>query len=461
MSSADPAVHITVVDHDLAPVDEGVHRLTLNLPPGVYAVRFEAGASVREQLVSLRPGSRPVEVQEKRIAFATAAPLAGTSTDAAEQGAAAARLSLEVHRKLGRGGGRLMVFVRDTDLRARSNPAHDLDLHDASGHKVGTIERDGGSGGGDDRSHPPWAACTYELEPGCWRLRGPAAGGDPVEQAVYVCRNWQTQVFLERREAQHGRKRRPDLAGASVLMAKPKSGFDPERSDLRIAELARQGLRDRRTVVPEDELRGMLYTKRENPMLAIYGAHLIVHRETPDRGLVAEVARNLRKLVGDHPDVRALDLWLRPDADVTTFETPPMLRSSWKIVIAASANRPDLVPRGSLSAAIARRVFGGGPWLRWRAVAEQPRENTVAPAGAPMPLGAALAHVVDALPRDRKAVLEQAGDSPAVESGVIAYACQAGEELEAITDEDVVRSLGVPRTVAEDAMMAVIERLDG
>lgn len=471
VTSEDPAVRMTVVDSGLAPVAEGVRELDLKLPPGVYACRFEAGASVREQLVSLAPGSPPAHVHQERIAFSSAAPLADTRTDFSDQSDAAFRLSREVHRRLG-SGGHLFLFIRDLDQRARSSPARGLTIRDAEGRLLVDVEEESSSGGDRTEHVPPWAGCTLELDPGLYRIRSSVIGGHATEQMLTVTRGWQTQVFAGRRPSQaQGRGRRPNLTGASVLMARMGDGFDPGRSDLRATDLARQGLRDRRAAVPIDDLERMVCAKWQNPMLAIYGAHLMIHQPEPDMKLLRAVAQNLHGLVGDHPDVAALDLWLAgrgvEAAQVADFAFPPMLKSSWSLVVDASAARPDLVPRGSLSAEVAESVLSGGPWLRWPVAKLRSRiKARPEPASSKVSLATTVAEVADVVQANPKAVAEQVADASPVESGVIAYAQhvagqaeQAGTDPDSISTADVVKALKVPRTVAEDAVQSVLTRL--
>lgn len=447
---------ITILDRKFSPVAEGLGTVEERLPPGLYEARFEAGSSVRGQLFSLAPGDDLLQVHEDRIAFASPAPLPDTRGGVRAQSSAAARVSVKVHSSIGK-GGQLMIFVRDLDLRGRSNPAHGLTLIGPAGQRA-VVEEDGVAGGGTGPKRPPWAGCNYELDPGRWMLRAPTPAGGSVEQALVVCQGWQTQMFLERSRSHVGRVRRPDLANSSVLMAESGVGFDPERTDLRAVELARQGLRDRRSTIAAKELVAMLVGKPRNPMLGVYGAHLLIHREHPDRNLIRKVAQKLRELIGGHPDVRALELWLGDEVS-GDFSEPPMLKSSWSIVVEASARRPELVPRGSFSATIAPRVLAGGPWLRWRT----PRTSQQLSQALPpeVPLGEALAEVAAALPEDPREVSEQASVASPAESSVISFAMRAGGDAVGISDADVVRGLRVPRTVAEDAVNAVLERLDG
>jgi hypothetical protein len=111
----------------------------------------------------------------------------------------------------------------------------------------------------------------------------------------------------------------------------------------------------------------MLWAKHENPMLGIYGAHLLLLSLDPDRGLLREVISNLHELVGIHPDVTALDVWLGGIASpFPTYVAPPILRSSWRVIVKASISHPEIVPMGSFAAQISDRVWGDGAWLTWQ-----------------------------------------------------------------------------------------------
>ena len=52
---------------------------------------------------------------------------------------------------------------------------------------------------------------------------------------------------------------------------------------------------------------------------------------------------------------------------MTPIGAPPMLRRSWQMLVQATAERPALIPPGSLNAQIADRLWGAGAWLSWQA----------------------------------------------------------------------------------------------
>lgn len=485
---ADETVHITVVGADLRRVGHGVGALDLELPPGIYAARFQAGGSVREQRIVLRPERGDAELVEGEIAFRSPVPLARTRTLRDGHARAAQALSRTPQDGLGSGGA-LLVFVRDLDRRGRGTAARGLTLHRAGDGPVADLEERAERSRDDG---PAWAGCTLRLDPGAYLLRSTGGDTGPIEQTVVVAEGWQTQVFLARRGAARTRRgRRADLAGAAVLMARVDTGFDPAREDLRATEIARLGLRDQRNAVRDRIMRDALYRKWDNPMLGLYGAHLMLQRSELDEDLLAEVIRNLRELLGEHPDVMALRLRPGdPGVPAGDFAVPPMLHSSWDLVVRASVERPELVPGDSLSAASADRVLAGAPWLSWRPP-ERGRRRHARPARPAGSLAAALAQVAETLPSPRSArdsAVEQASpvsaaggaESPAgaelprelaVFGGVEADVLELARKLSAtarlegrppselVDDAAVVAALAVPRAVAEDAIDAVAGRL--
>jgi hypothetical protein len=120
VTSEDGAVWITIFDREFVLRAEGAGRVEQPLEPGLYAARFEAGSSVREQLFSLEPGTSTFPVHQDRIAFATPTPLPETRSEVPKHTKAAARISRRVMRTLS-SGGELMIFARDLDRRARTS----------------------------------------------------------------------------------------------------------------------------------------------------------------------------------------------------------------------------------------------------------------------------------------------------------------------------------------------------
>ena len=175
----------------------------------------------------------------------------------------------------------------------------------------------------------------------------------------------------------------------SVLMS--RDGFYRWRNDMELAEVARIALTDERRVM-SDQLMAMLDGKFENPMLGVFGAHILLlsldraaSETTADRANApAEAApaprlelplqakdldvivQNLRRLVGDrHPDVEALSLRASDPAlrHRKPLTEPPMLRRSWSLFVAASNDAPSLCPP-ELWKRI-RQMRPAPPYLTW------------------------------------------------------------------------------------------------
>lgn len=389
--AGDPTTEIFIIGPYFDLVAKGLGHLQVKLPPGIYKVQFMAGSLIKEVYVTLKPDSNPLVIPPPALPFSTPAPIINTRTTHEYHEANAHRLSLVTHRMIGV-GSQLFLFVRDLDKQGWDDPATALTLHDLAGNLLVDFSKDGER----EIAHPEddhWAGCTIDLNPGSYRLRvqTDTKSVGTLEQIVVTSPGWQTQVFLLRRlygyeslyeefkSSPASPVRRADLCNASVLMVPIGMGFQPERADLRQAELARQGLVNRRTVIQVNELNNMLESKFVNPMLGIYGAHLLLSQGT-DRALLGKVIRNLHGLMGDHPDVTALDIWLdETSGGYPMYQAPPMLCSSWKILVNASIAHPEIIPINSFTAQIADRIWGTSAWLVWQKPAADRPEPTTEP----------------------------------------------------------------------------------
>src|SRR5439155_2698699 len=287
-------------------------------------------------------------------------------------------------------------------------------------------------------------------------------------QRGHVARGWQPQRFVERRGYPGGAGgRSADLGDASILMAPIGRGFDPERDDLRLTELARQALSSGREVLAKGDLSSMLFMKFENPMLGIYGAHLLLRRGDGRDGVLAEVCRNLERLVPGHPDAAAIGLAIGTAPNVS-FPLPPMLRASWELVIEASAGRPDLVPRDSLAGRVAGSVYDASTWLIWRKERE-PREalESRRPAEEDISVVALMNNLAAAVPDLGDVHRRAYGEMEPIEQDLLTFAASAGsasptEPAAGVFDDEgtMLKALGMPKSVVQSKLLDVADRLD-
>lgn len=386
-----PATETFILDHSLKLQTRGVGSFATELNPGLYKIKFRAGTVVHEAYQVIEAGSGTITIRPPELKFSSPAPLSETLKTHAYHMRKAEELSKKVHRKLGR-GSQLFLFVRTWGPRTQEesvsqdiigsiltpppkyNPATGLTLQDVEGNLLFDFEHEARYRLGVPS---PWAGCNLELSPGSYRLRVQTRTWGALEQIIVASPGWQTQVFLllddysEKAEPDF----RADLANGSILLSKWRAGFDAGKRHFRLAEAARVALVNRRTVLPEHQLRRMLSEKCVNPMLGIYAAHALLAASKPDKKLLASVVRNLSNLLGPHPDVDALRLYLGDDPKKlkSSFGSPPMLSSSWLIIVEKSIKHPALVPLGSLSSRASTQLWGGGPWLIW--LADQLKEE--------------------------------------------------------------------------------------
>jgi hypothetical protein len=419
---ADPGTEIFLINSRFQRVAQGVGRLTAAVEPGLYKVKYRAGSRILEEHLEVVSGSSPVHLSAPSVPYYSSAPLATAQTTHEYHEDAAGKLSRTVHERVGE-GSEIFVFARTwTEERHRRrvppvptnhHPAKGLTLRAADGSLLVDLAKASQRQLGND----PWAGCTVAVDPGAYRLRVDTPRWGALEQTIIASKGWQTQVFLLQDDFAEGPTSagrrpefRPDLSEASVLMARKGRGFDPANDDLRLVELARQSLVTGRNVFSPDDLDRLFTKKRTRPMLGIYGAHALLAQGT--RRNIAEIVKALRTIVPGHPDVEALNLALASRPSMTqTFGMPPMLASSWSIIVAKSTKQPGLVPPGSLSSQIAPILWGNGPWLIWLA------DQLPAAAQTPMlSLSEALASIVgmaDSIQLDPASIVDKLSDMEA------------------------------------------------
>jgi hypothetical protein len=377
---ADPVVSVCIMKGDLTIVKEKVGRLEVKVPPGLYKVRFAAPTVVRDAIFEVT-GEEPVITipVPADVVVASPAPLT-RATKGTDHESLAARLSVAPPVHLGDGGS-LFVFVRQLpETKAPAgHPTAGVTLRTSSGEQLFDF--------GNLPVHNGCAGVNLSVAPGTYLLRVVREGdAAPIEQSVVVCSGWQTQIFLPLGPLTcDDPDPRPQLEHAAVFMADEEVGFQPAKPASEWTEMARSWLARGRAIVPIDAVgralddarevrslnldaqmvRRMLRDKLSNPMLGIYAAHLMIIQSHPDEAVLSAVSDTLKDLIGDHPDVLAIDMWLSGRAVRTPYASPPMLRTSWDVLVNRSREHDQLAPSGSYSARISGRLWGGGAWLIW------------------------------------------------------------------------------------------------
>ena len=460
-----PGAEVSIANQDFTVHESGLGEIVQKLAPDLYTLIVRVAGHTTEYDVVVSAGDdvrivpdagtvikktrSGVRIEIAQPAFASAAPLRETSRSHEYQGDFVERISDHPVDLLGvtRTGPAGEVLLSARAWKASSAEPSDLGLSVAVLSSDGEVVTDLCADGARHSQGDPIVAHAVRLPPGWYRLRIARRDRPVVEQSLVVCDGWQTQVFFLREHVPRDRMRVSVMMQSTSQRKLGKTMFQPGSDDPtstagpRMTELALLGLSRGRSVVDAEQLEEMLQEKFTDPMLGIYGAHLL--GEKPQ--LLQAVVTNLRRLLRGtkHPDVEALALQVPALADSAAIEYPPMLTASWRNIISRSVKDPQVVPRGSLNAAIARRLSGTGVWLWWT-TASGPLA-TAPTAGSAAKSRAALTAMVRQPPPLRAAkTAEQVSLLRTLpRDGVSSH--HAPQVLQC-----VVETMGMPRTVVED-----------
>lgn len=362
--AADRATEIFLVDARLNRIASDVGILKQVVSPGIYKIRFRSGQSQMDKLIEVKPDIDPLEIDGPPVQFSSAAPIEQTLTSREFHDKAARDLSLSSSmERTGRGSG-LFIFVRDLLPNATSEPWEGLSIHQIDGKLLAKLSD------GVCNTKERYGGLNIEVDPGKYRIRVETGHLGTYEMFAVTAAGWQTQYFAmtEDFSVADTEVRRACLRSSTIHMAPQGAGFNPLSVNARLVEIFRIALQSGRNVATENEMIRLLKEKCENPMLLLFGAHLLVRLHPINHILLNKVIRNLEQHFKFHPDVQAL--LLRPGvgtpAPDLAFPEPPMLRSSWDLIVRGSRRRMRLVPPGSVSDTVADGLLTTTPWLLHR-----------------------------------------------------------------------------------------------
>src|SRR4051794_27982302 len=107
-------VEVSVADHEFVTLGSGTGGVSVDVAPGVYSIRYVAGSTVKQDLVTVPPGGQHVSLPAPALQFNSPVPLTAATGVAPEHLAAAQRICSREGIRLGH-GAQLFVFVRDRD----------------------------------------------------------------------------------------------------------------------------------------------------------------------------------------------------------------------------------------------------------------------------------------------------------------------------------------------------------
>lgn len=385
LAAGSPLAELFVIDHAFELVDRAIGQLEKRLEPGVYKVKAQLGEAIAERPIVL-DRDKDVDLAPD-LGIASPVPLPQTTRSHEYHMAAAMDMSRPAPPPEAAGGAAISILARRWDEQGRKG-------HELKAAWLSTVSLDRADGEGllklgrdqvrRDPGLDPCMAGAVDVAPGNYLLRWHDRAGLATEQAIYAASGWETEVFLL--DDAPGGPAGTRTVRVSVLMT--QSGFEPQDTTSQLIEEARGALADERRVASQ-EVCEQLFAKFENPMLGLFGAHLMLiardalrerrtkraarsrTRSKPapvdfDQALYDHAVAKLFDLLGPrHPDVVALATQTtEPRLDeVGSLELPPMLWNSWDLLITASNDLPDLVPTATWLRAI--RPAPVAPFLTW------------------------------------------------------------------------------------------------
>lgn len=342
----------------------------LELPRGLYTIRVAVGGQFKETFVRLSDATSLGELMPPRF---TAAPLSGTATTHEYYAYTSQTLSKVATRPSLKPGAsqesRLFVFVRalDQETYKGTDLSQKLFLLDENGNTVSDFSE---AVTQRNLAHG-WLALSAPGPVGFYRLL--FTGSPPREVAVQLFRDWQTQIFILHHE-------RPWLEGMRVFLARHNVGFDMNDEVAQAVDMAFDSLQSGLDRLPRRALDLLLYSKFDNPMLGLVGAHILLQRlrrrgqdhpdHNRDQNLLETVLGNLEGLVAGSPDLQALLVMaantLGTKVVSRPFVRPPMLRAGMEEIIQAAAKEPSIVSENGFVDRVAEQMYVDSPWTSWQ-----------------------------------------------------------------------------------------------
>lgn len=370
VKAGDDLTEISIIDNQFNRLASGLGSLSKDLVPGIYKVRWKTASTSKDKLVEIsgKEEGGMLCLEAEKLAISTSAPLSNSTFGSIDRPNTLENLSGNPPAMNPDKACELLVFLRDENKGKSAFPFQSVSVHSPDGSRLanfkdGFIDKDA-----------RLAGLKIGLDPGVYRLRVETGPLGSYEIFIPTSKGWQTRVFLTCDDFYSGpdRLRRPTLRTASILMGQKGSRFHTDSQDARLAEIALNALLYGHDILGSSDMQDLLHGKFDDPMLGIYGAHLLLIQKRINWDLFDAVCRNLHYLVGPLPDVQALSAKSKqpmPDDNnrkALYLGLPPMLLHSWNLLVQHSRIRYSTIPLGSLSDRISEAVVSTKPWLMCR-----------------------------------------------------------------------------------------------
>ncbi|MGB7981431.1 MAG: hypothetical protein WCF36_11640, partial [Candidatus Nanopelagicales bacterium] len=393
LSVTAPGARIRVLDAFLRPVQgaTAMDTLTAELDPGAYRITARIGAREVSRAVLVRADGPPSDVWLAPD-FDAAAPVYTTATANESHGELASKLTSGTSTA----AGRLVVILRGL----RNRPMADLPA--AATAPAPTVRDQHGEAltlpvPAEDPNHVwdpgqenralGWAV---DVGPGGYRVRWAMPDADTqVEHALWIAPHSQTILFVPQGPAG------PVAAGASVHIVPTAVPWDAYASPTLAVEASLAVLRSGSIHQRVEVWKRVLADPSAPPMLGLLTLHEMVRSIGADlpsdlRRDAQRRLRQLRRTLGESPDVVALIATVAPSTVCAQVSWPPMLRASHTLLLAGERSGRDLIAPGSLLEQVTGQMYASAPWhiydpsgLDGPASLPQPTPPAESPSAAP------------------------------------------------------------------------------
>ncbi len=459
------ATEVFLVNHAFELVARSVGSLDVQVPPGVYKIKFRRGNAVSQETLVLPPDTPAVDVTAPagfgpETAQRQPPPRAPQRAARAVPGAGAAP-----SRATARATRRSSALAVTVTARSEAPvaPFAGVRLCDEKGRTVA-----------DQAAQRADKAemVLPSLRPGVYRLQVTLKEVGTLEQTLALCRGWRTEVetgvrnyALPGEPAVWG----ADLGDATILMAPEAEPAVPDEVR-NYAKLVKAWLAGPQLTIATAHAERVVSTSIADPLFGLCLAHALVRQTEidrssgtreprPRRALVKALVDTLQTLVPGHPDLEALRLWLGRRV-ARRFALPPMLANSWTIVAAAASRRPTLVPADSVASLVAERVWSSPTWLLWRS------DDVSAPEASVRRVPRrTLIERLTRTPRIARSV-PAAADRTANFSDLERAVCQAVGQVVKTTEAPAaiaakaMKRIGVPAATFDRALQSAVQKLE-
>lgn len=358
----------------------GVYETKISLPQGIYKIEVRLQNQIEKKLIDVYSDTINTIsfVDSLKLQLTSIAPLPNTSNIVEPQMSQAEEWSHKstcVHQISQQAdpvqlNSQLFLFVRSFEAGKYTNFVDDLSLLDIEGQLVTDFsEKDC-----NKNISEGWLVFNTNLPEGYYVLRREPKPDIPSQlrfQPIYLCKNWQTQIFLSTQT-------QASLSRMSMSIMRFGDRFSRENTSLLASESLFNSLQPNqpyKNLITKKQILDLINEKLDNPWLGVLIAHSLLKLKETDGYETSKYKEELQKLsvilkflsqhIPDHPDVRALLLNDKQEAS-KPFNYPPLLQASLERVRQHATRFTTTIPIDTLTEKVLGSTLANSAWTAWR-----------------------------------------------------------------------------------------------